>query len=335
MGKRLLVAILLATGAGGGWAAAQMLELLVNEPDARYRLPPCFEVGAPFHHRFRAGCAGMEETPEGPVPFSVNEDGLRDAPRAQLLQHPRRVLVLGDSSVEGWWVAGEQALPAMLGARIPKAYFVNAGLRSTGPLMQAARLASLLPKYKPTGVLWVLNGTDGADDRLACALLKDPGAPAERQELGVDDFAYDGGAAGRLLEGTPLGDRLRRAAYEREWKKLVSGPGAARCAPCAGVREFARIARAARVPVLAAYLPGNPFGGRSIYEDVPSPRESLTECLRAEGIGLLTPVLGGGSDTETRALFWEDDFHLDAAGLAAASELLEPPTRSWLGVREK
>jgi len=280
--------------------------------DYREELPPCLEIGEPYHHRFRANCTGELATPTGTVPFSVNDDGFRDLPRAQILKQRQRVLVAGDSFVEGWWVAADQALPSLLSAALPSKYFINAGLRSTGPVLQSARLKPLLEAYRPQLLLWVLNDTDGLDDRFACAVAKNGGG------FGAPEFAMQGWRKGiaELLGNTSAGDRVRRAAYLEEWQRLVDSPAAAGCDACRGVRDFQRLAKAAGVKMFVVYLAkGFPDPGRN-YAQARPPRQELLECLAKEG---LTPYLAA---VEGENYYWEGDFHLNPEGLASLAGAL-------------
>lgn len=313
---------LLVLGLVGGVALERTLEPFVHESGLRMEPPPCFEIGAPFHHRFRARCVERLNTPRGPVPFSINGDGLRDQERLAILRQPRRVLVLGDSFVEGWWMTAEQALPATLGAQFPGTYFVNAGLRSTGPLMQAARLPRLLRAYQPRGVLWALNDTDAADDRVACSLLRDPRAPAERMEFSVDDFSPEGwrARAATWLGASPMARRLRAQAYARKWDELARGERGLACGACRGIEEVARVAREAHVPLVAAYLPSGRATGASVYAGEKKPREEILACLRGAGV----PVTVVSAPDPADALFWENDFHLNPEGNVFVAEKLTP-----------
>lgn len=287
-------------------------------------LPPCMEIGEPFHHRFRPNCAGELATPSGSVPFSVNEDGLRERPRAQIMLRPRRVLVAGDSFVEGWWVSGEQALSSQLSAALPPFYFINAGLRSTGPIMQAARLGSLLEVYRPELLLWVLNETDGLDDRFACSVMKDSRTPLA--QFGAPEFGLHGWRKpiAELLGNTNTGQRVRKAAYLAEWERLVQSEAAGACGACRGVREFRRTAEAAKVPIFVVYLAkGFPDPGRHYAKGRP-PKEELLDCLAKEK---LSPYLAA---VEGENYFWEGDFHLNPEGLSYLAASLTGPLAAQL-----
>ncbi len=332
--SRILGAIVfVASGAAVGWLVARALEPLVHESDLRFQPPPCFEIGEPYHHRYRARCTEMMDTPRGPVSFTVNEDGLRELPRAAILRDSHRVLLLGDSYVEGWWAPEGTDLSAQLGARIPGEHFINGGLRSSGPIMQAVRLAALLPVYRPERVLWFLNDTDGADDRLACALLREPTAPAEKMAFSTEDFILAGFRAklAALFDGTPLAHRIRAAAYASTWRELQRSAKAERCGACRGVSEVARVAREAGVPLLAVYLPAAPGGLRAVYAGEASPKAGIEKCLKEAGVREAPLALDGLSAAEQESLFWENDFHLNPEGLVAVTDRLVPEVKSWLG----
>jgi hypothetical protein len=111
----------------------------------------------------------MMATPEAEVVLKTNELGLRDKPNHAILENPLRILVIGDGDVEGWWAEKEKSIPALLGSRIPDAYFINAGLREAGPLRQSERLPALIQAYRPQGILWFVGERARLEDRAACS----------------------------------------------------------------------------------------------------------------------------------------------------------------------
>lgn len=326
-------ALALLLGLAFGWGLVKGAGAVLFETDPRALLPPCFEVGSPYHHRFRPSCSGKLATPAGPVQIETNEDGLREAPRRHVLAHPLRVAVLGDSFVEGWWASNEQALSSLLTRELPAAYFLNAGLRSTGPRLQASRLSEVLRAYRPAGVLWLLNDTDALDDRYACAAAIDPAAPAEKLELGTPEFRIDGWrekAVALLGESVP-GARLRRRFYERNWRGLLGDESARRCG-CRGVEEVKRVAREAGVPLLVFYLTSEAIRPLAQYVSAEPLREELQACLARAGI----PFRPAGppasmSPAEVEKYFlWDGDFHFNPEGTAMLAAQLAPAVKGWL-----
>lgn len=323
----------LAAGAACGWAYVGALSGWLLEPDYRSEIPPCFEVGEPFHHRFRPSCSGTMRSPRGPVLLKTNEDGLREILRSRVLSHSPRVLLLGDSFVEGWLVPTDQAPAALLTQRFPPAYFVNGGLRSTGPLQQAARLPALLHAYRPQGVVWLLNDTDVLDDRFACSVARNPAAPAESIEFSAPEFGLHGwrAAAAGLLGDNFLSAKLRRQAYRQRWTELANSDASRRCEACRGVQEVKRLAAEAGLPLLAFYLPLESMPGAAHYEGATANRQALLDCLKSAGI----PAHEVGRPPEMppgdfQGYLWENDFHFNPEGNAMLAARMETALAGWV-----
>lgn len=329
--KRAAALAVVAAGTVGGFFLSGGLESLVHETDLRRDLPPCFEIGAPFHHRFRANCVDVERTPRGTITFAVNEDRLRDAPRKRILAVPKRILVVGDSFVEGWWLPEAETLPAVLASKFRGFYFINAGLRSNGPLQEASRLPELLRTYSPAGVIWILNETDAADDRFACALLEDPGAPAEEMRFGTDDFALEGwrNRVAEMLGDSQPGRLFRRRLYTESWERLAHGARASRCAECRGVDEFLRVARDVSVPVLPLFIPAGASMALRLYGEEQMVRTRLESCLARKRMTLKGP--SNPSPEELRNFYWEGDFHPNPEGVVYLVDRMAPEVGAWLG----
>lgn len=305
--------------------------------DIRYEIPPCFEVGSPFHHRYRENCQGKMKTPRGEAEVRTNEDGLREQPREAALKEPSRVLVIGDSFVEGWWMSREEGISAELTRRFPGTYFVNGGLRSTGPMLQAESLSRRLELYRPKGILWFLNDTDGADDRLACAVLEDPAAPAGSRRFGINEFLLDGWRerAVGLLGDTAPGRWLRRVFYQRRWKELVHGERGGRCGACRGVEEFKAAADRAGVPVLAVFTNTDTGLLTGHYAGEKQSRQELNACLARHGVRTFTADTQSFTPELKERLIWPNDFHLNPEGVQWFAAQLSGELQSWLGTLQK
>ncbi len=323
----------LSLGALFGWGLLKGAGIVLYARDPHAELPPCFEVGAPFHHRFRPVCAGVISTPRGPVPLRVNEDGLREIARAHALSHPRRVAVIGDSFIEGWWSSQEQALGSLLTRDFPGTYFLNGGLRSTGPFMQAGRLAGIIEKYRPQGVIWLLNDTDALDDRFTCAITRDPQARPDQAELGVPEFVLEGWkrqAAG-LLGNTAAGGRLRRRFYQEKFAELASGESSRRCGACWGVKAVKKVADDAGLPLLVFFLASDSLLPKGHYGGGAALRPELLDCLRQSGIQ--THTAGPAATLSAANLenyVWEGDFHLNPEGMEMLAGEISPTVKAWL-----
>jgi len=309
-------------GAICGWGFSLAMESVTFEDDPRAEFPPCFEVGAPFHHRFRPNCTGVMNTPRGEVPLSINEDGLREIARPHALKQPKRIVVLGDSFVEGWWASRDQSIPSLLQQRFPEFYFINAGLRSTGTVMQAARLKEVIGLYKPSGIIWILNDTDPLDDRFACAIQDEEG-------FGVPELALHGWrkVAVSLLGATAPANRLRRQFYGENWQSLAQSEAAGLCDPCRGVIEIGKITQ---VPLISLFLPIHSALPRHHYAQPEFARAELLECLEKKGIRTAMALSDNMTKEEIDRYFWEKDFHLNPEGMAYFVDHNAPGIEEWL-----
>lgn len=277
--------------------------------DFRWDLPPCFEAGAPFHHRFRPNCREFVRTPQGRVEFQTNEDGLRDLPKELLLSLPNRVLLLGDSFVEGWWLREDQAINTRLRELDPKKYFINAGLRGSGPLFQARRLGPLLESYKPKEVVAVLDDTDIFDDRLACAVATSKEGDPRDWSFAAPEFEAPGWQSFLLdrVAGWRMEPRLREYFYGRRLAKLIDSSSAGTCDPCRGLESLRDTAAAAHVKFRALLLDLGRRGPEEATEGPQGTSEALQACLR----NLRIPFFALRFDEFTKA---EEDKYLWGAG---------------------
>lgn len=308
----LLGFIALTIVAGRGIGALQ-------EKDPRGEIPPCFEMRRDVHHAFRAACRGEVKTPGGTISLETNEDGLRDAARAEILARRRRVLVLGDSFVEGWWLAAPDTVAARLG-EIFGAYFVNGGLRSTGPVLQARMLERLLPLYRPEKILWFVHDTDFSDDRLACATAQGDGFSLEEFEPSpLAEFAAKlWGAENPLVHGIKL------EVYRRKYQEILARSEAKSCDPCRGFRAVRDLAARNGAGLKAVLLPPVPEKEAGPYLVAEEARTTLARCLADSGIEEMA------SPSVPTALYWPGDFHFTPEGMRHYVSELGPRLWDWL-----
>ncbi len=151
-------------------------------------LPPCYEISQPFHHRFMPNCKGGMRYDGREISYSINEHSLRDRSFVGITKNP--VLVLGDSIVEGWGLSQEETLSSQLEKLHAEKQFINAGIRSNGPIMEAFRADKLLEIYKPSSILWVLTENDVSDDLLSLALAHETDSMGRPLAFQLDDFHY-------------------------------------------------------------------------------------------------------------------------------------------------
>lgn len=284
--------------------------------DFRFDLPPCFEAGAPFHHRLVPGCRTKVRTPQGRVEFQTNDDGIRDLPHDLVLSLGRRIFLLGDSFVEGWWLREDQALNTQLRELDPRQYYINGGLRASGPLFQAPRLWHLLERYRPQE-LWVfLNDTDVADDRLACALADQKGAEPARWEFRADDLEPDGWQRFLLqrFEGWRLQGKLRNLFERSARNRIISSGAAESCEPCLGLRSLQTQAAAKKVPLRAFLLDLGERGHRVFGKKFPEAAATLEGCLRELQIPYFALRLDELTPEEQDKYLWAGDVHFNPLG---------------------
>ncbi len=294
--------------------------------------PPCFELGSPFHHRFQPNCSGTVVYSNGPARISVNEDGMREIPRALALKKAHRVLVMGDSFVEGWRVSNESSLPALLTSRSQNRYFLNGGLRSTGPAWQANRLRELGRIYRPELVIWVLNETDFLDDRFACGVAENPTAPLESRRYGTPELQFKPWQEKllALVKGASLERKLRVRLYQQRWREIADGPLASRCGACDGVRAFREALQKLKIPARTYFVPVNPAAAEQ-FNYFRAGREALLSCLGRDEIeeGL---DLSGQFPAD---LYWDSDIHLNQEGLFLLASLITKDLNSYAPEKKK
>ncbi len=184
---------------------------------ALLELPPCFIIGGDWHHYFQPGCRGKLSNG---VEYVINSDGLRERERSEI--GPGAVLLLGDSMVEGKSLPFADTLGQNLERRIGRK-FINAGVRSRGPVVESLQLAAIIDSYKPSFLIWALNENDADDDRLAYALAEEHDANGVPTKLNTADFAavsHLGAFRARYGEFGGLMKMLIHASYEQEVIRL-------------------------------------------------------------------------------------------------------------------
>lgn len=285
--------------------------------DYRWDLPPCFEAGEPFHHRFRPNCRENVRSPQGNVLFQTNEDGLRDLPKELLLSLPNRVLLLGDSFVEGWWLREDQAFPTRLRELEPQKYFINGGIRASGPLFQARRLPQLLADYQPKEVIAVLDDSDIYDDQLACAVAKDRAGDPRGWNFGAPEFQAPGWESFVLdrLAGTRFQGRLRDYFYGRRLESLVESKEAKECDPCLGLQSLQASAAEKNVAFRALLLDLGSRAGLDGTTHAAGATEAIQTCLRNLRVPFFTLRFDELSAEEQNKYFWGAGAYFNPLGV--------------------
>lgn len=308
--------------------AAAEAYLRFFEKDYAARLSQCLTLEPAEHHRFRPNCQEQIATPAGPVSYSTNEDGLRDAPRSNF-PPGNNALLLGDSKIEGWWLAPQETLSHRLHTLLPNWKFLNGGIRYSSPAMLRIQLARYRAHYPLRAVFLVINGTDVADERLAYALassfdpkglptalsLKDTIAPSWLEFL---DAA--------TLHSSQLVRVLRLAHYDREVIRLVKSQ--TRAPLCAAIQSLAANAGVDFYTIvlpLGPRIKEFPYMGESAE---PPEFASMVECARAASKKLfdLRPLLPDDPD-----LYWKEHRNMNAKGTALVAEKLAEILEGELG----
>lgn len=190
---------------------------------------PCANFIAPFQLGNKKNCAGEMISPRGRISFYSNEDGLRDLARDDILKNSQKIMVLGDSLVEGGWLKSEETIPHQLQEKIPGKYFINAGLRERGPLWQVPFLKSILPIYQPQDILWFIDALSAESDQVACQVLGDPTKSKDLFERDMSRGAW---------LGERLATKLRAKSYEKSRKAMAYAEGESLSCHCAGIRQM-------------------------------------------------------------------------------------------------
>ncbi|RZA08696.1 MAG: hypothetical protein EOP11_04070 [Proteobacteria bacterium] len=284
--------------------------------DYSHDLPPCAETGAASFLRFRPNCREQQRSPQGRVDFITNEDGLRDLPKELLLSLPNRVLLLGDSLVEGYWLREDQAIHSRLRELEPHHYFINGGLRGSGPLFQARRLPELIGGYQPQEVITVLNETDITDDQLACAVAKDSSADPRAWEFENINRApsWPERALGTVFRGTKFEARIVDFFAARRLNALIAGGAGKPCDPCAGLKSLKSSADAAKVQFRALVVDR----GASAARELAAPAaaiETLQECLRELRVPFFAIRFEDFTPAEENKYLWGAEKFLNPLGV--------------------
>ncbi len=334
--RRGIVFIVIASIASAGALCGFLLTLLVNGffqfGDLRHEVPTCFEMGSPFHHRFRPDCKGSLVSPRGVIELKTNEDGLRDAPRAEIQAAQSRVLLVGDSFVEGWWATSAQTMSAALGRRLPKHRFINGGLRSTGPTLQVRRLAEQLRIYKPRAIIWLLNDTDTLDEKLACAVARNPAAPIQEREFDTPEIQFSSWKKkiSELSGDSSFGRRVKLYFYEQRWNELVNSAAAVKCDACAGIREMKNLAEAEGIPFLTFYLAVDNPALSGHYANGATMRGQSFDCLEKAGVPVHRVDFTNLGAKDLERIFWKGDFHLSPEGMDYFVDRILPEVSRFL-----
>lgn len=171
--RRLALALLVLLGLAGGLVVAE-LGARVYESVRRPRKDSLGIEDPVRHHRWKPSARGRVRG----IEYETNSLGLRD--REYAVPKPAgafRILMLGDSFVEGWTLPLEgvvaKRLEQSLAFRCRSPYeVINAGNASYSPILEYLLLAQIGPHLRPDLVLLSFDMTDVHDDFIRTRLAR-------------------------------------------------------------------------------------------------------------------------------------------------------------------
>lgn len=122
-----------------------------------------------LHHKFIPNSKCVSKTSEWEVTYEINHLGLRDEELEPEKGSTFRILVLGDSFVEGYGVKSENRFTELLEKKLNDIYpfdinVINAGVSSYSPVLELEFLKRNFVQIKPDLVLVALDLTDFKDE---------------------------------------------------------------------------------------------------------------------------------------------------------------------------
>ena len=293
-----------------------------NRANLAFKIPDCIEYGDGYHHRFRPNCESHIVLHGRNIGYSINAVGMRERDLT-LLSQKERVLVLGDSFVEGWGLFTSEMLTSKLEAMEPSKYFLNGAIRSSGPVYTAQRLSMLLPLVKPKRVIFIANENDLQDDLLFSGLEENGGiqlpfAFTRRDYQSAQpyhDFFLRLGSFG----ASNFFRWLEYSLYKISFRKIIEDSRSRKPDPCNGLRLMEKLLRENGMPSLQVVL-------------VPSgPETSLDAGIHKREFKVMEHCFQGALDIRDflRAkpeYFFEHDDHPNPEGIEKVAKLIN----AWL-----
>jgi hypothetical protein len=297
---------------------------------------PCLSFIPKEGISFLPSCSAELPSPAGVVKFQSNEDGFRDRPRAFFSQGA--VAILGDSHVEGFNLEEPDTLGRKLEASLGGAPFLNLGVRSSGPTLQAIKLFRALHHYPVKGVVWVLNPTDSYDE--VYFYHENPGYDLSqrdtrtlRRHIGAFSpwrLAY---SLSRILQHRiyTLMYVLDHFQLERAFAAIVTREPFQKAIHCAGIAHTAVELKKKGIPLVFLTFPhGAKDAGHTYFGLKPNAPDFqlLVECAKDTG----SPVVEAHQSFSAKPeWFWMNDWHLNPAGMDAYAGLVKEDVAKALG----
>ncbi|NND89686.1 MAG: hypothetical protein HKN42_02395 [Granulosicoccus sp.] len=163
-----------------------------------------YRYSAEVHHRFIGNSAKPHKSTEYDYIWKINRHGMSDRSNRDLWSENRKILILGDSMIQGYGVALEDSAVYKLEDRLAalddsrKVELINGAIFGYSPVLQAVYLDELFETFAPDGVVVVLYlGNDISDDHFYRAFLADPDKSVHKRNA---DIIWPWSYADRLLE---------------------------------------------------------------------------------------------------------------------------------------
>jgi lysophospholipase L1-like esterase len=313
--------------------------------------PRLFEPHAQFGHFHRPNVEGIQRTAEYESHIKINSRGLRD--QEYPYEKPEgvfRVLVMGDSFVEGLQVEAEDTFPKVLETRLAQSSplpveVINAGVSRYGTSEAVLFFEAEGINYQPDLVIYALYPND-ITDNIASDLFRLEDGELIRQPIQIDPmervrgFFYDTSYLYRvgLSIVLKLQQQQDETLIETGWG-LVLPIYRADLQPReqdAWALEAALLTQlrndAGEIPVMVVYLPEQFQTEDVLWEQVRRSDEVLDRDAPNHQLAAIIPAgvtfLDLSEEFRQRgqgaALYYDVDGHFNEAGHALAAQLLEP-----------
>lgn len=289
-------------------------------------IQPCIVPDEFTHHRYRAHCSFTFETDYGPVTYQFNAHGLRDKERSAFPSGKKLVAVLGDSIVKGLFLQPLDSLSARLEEMMHgEAAFLNAGIRFTGAVTQAAIFErSVLPNYPVSGVIWVLNDGDPIDERFARAqaiATDENGMPIRFPAIASPPQKDFFNALVALAPYSSAMQILARTWKFQKYRERLQDVPPSEALLCEGIRKLSSLLKKEKIPLLVVFSPHLKEGVRWNWMGepfAPADTDVMVGCARKAGAG----ILDLRASPPARELYFEDHMHFRPKGIEWLSEAI-------------
>lgn len=189
----------------------------ISEVDPYTPNPYVFKF-RPFLWSYIPGAQFLQVRGARKIPYLINSSGFRGVEIPKKSESKKRLLVIGDSMVEGQGVAFEQAFPELLSRSLSTRNWepVNLGVSGASPIYYAANVPRYL-SFSPDAVLLVLFENDISEDRVREGeYLSLPILTSSERFLGIDNSVW---SRFRIIE---LSDKLFFRPFKDPLENIVN-----------------------------------------------------------------------------------------------------------------